>query len=160
MVSFFRSRQIPTTEPHRLARQLSGVCGIALLITAGCAHSPQTAPGPAEVPRDELIIKAMDPIRPVPNRVKWARQLDASGRQLLETELVSDLPELWGLEWRGRLAILEVVGGAKAHAALEELAAAGDVPQSARARQAINATLQRIEARLESSADRSREFIP
>lgn len=121
---------------------------LAMLLGGGCATSRRSiAESAAQLPEGEILARAMDPMRPPANRVKWAQELGPTGRAKLERRILAELPELWGLEWRARLALLEVVGGSDALAALQRLDAQGGVPQDERAQSAIDAAIQRLQGR-------------
>jgi hypothetical protein len=128
----------------RVRRPAVSVSFLALVLGGGCASAYENVSTAADLSAEELIERTMDPTRPPNERVTWARKLDPAGQQLLEQQLLAELPEYWGLEWSTRLALLDVVGGPSAISTLEHLIAARALPQGERAQRAITSLMNRL----------------
>lgn len=126
-----------------------------LLPLAGCTQTSIKPVVRENMSQEKLLEMAANPRLPFADRAAAARRLDADGRQKLESQILADLPEVWRLEGQHRIALLGIVGGARAARELTDFADHGPFAASERINRRIDAAVTKIESRLAAADNRT-----
>lgn len=132
---------------------LRGLFAAVLLAVAGCTYTDRRPVAGPRATNATLIGIAVDPMRPLHDRMAAAERLDAAGRAELEAALLNDMPTIWGLELQHRLHLLGAIGSEQSVQGLQAYAQRPGVPANAQIRSAVAETVTEIQSRLGAASN-------